>query len=102
MIFKSAFFYESRSFISVFIYSSAAVSAAHISSYTSANTTITNSTTASLLLLQIMLLGICPIIIFYTKVKLDLVHNRDILLFCFVIRPNHCDSQVLTLIINIV
>jgi hypothetical protein len=48
-----------------------------------------------------MLLGMRPVVDFYTSMKFDLVHNRDIWLSCFVIRPNHCDSPVFTLIINI-
>jgi hypothetical protein len=75
---KLAFFYESGRFISVVIYAFATASAANISGYTTTNTTITTNTTASLLLLQIMLLGMRPVVDFYTSMKFDLVHNRDI------------------------
>ena len=64
---KLAFFYESRSFIGVFIYAFATASAANINSYIITNTTFTASTTAHLLLLQIMLLEIRPILDFYKK-----------------------------------
>jgi hypothetical protein len=48
-----------------------------------------------------MLLGIRPVLDFYTNVKFGSVLNRDIWLSWFFIRPNHCDGPVLTLIINI-
>jgi hypothetical protein len=61
-----------------FVYAFATASAANISSYTATNTTFTTSTTSSLLLLQIMLLGIRPVLDFYTNVKFGSVLNRDI------------------------
>jgi hypothetical protein len=76
---KLAFFYENRSFLGVFIYVFATASAANISSYTTTtSTTLITSTTARLLVLQIMLLGIRPVLDFYTNVKFDSVLNRDI------------------------
>jgi len=69
---KLAFFYESGSFIAVFIYTFATASAATTS------TNFTTSTSASLLLLQFMLLGIRPILDFCTNRKFDLVLNHDI------------------------
>jgi hypothetical protein len=65
---KLAFFYESGSFIIVFIYTFAIASAA----------AATTSTNASLLLLQFMLLGIRPVLDFCTNRKFNLVLNHDI------------------------
>jgi hypothetical protein len=64
---KLSFFYESGSFIAVFIYTFATASAA-----------ATTSTTASLLLLQIMLLEIRPVLDLCTNRKFDFVLNHDI------------------------
>ena len=73
---KLAFFYESRSFIGVFIYAFATASPANIRSYTSTNTTFTASTTARLLLLQITLLGIRAVLDFCKKVNSPITGPR--------------------------
>ena len=73
---KLAFFYESQRFVGVFIYTFATTSAANISSYTITNTTFTASTTARLLLLPIMLLGIRPVLDFYKKVNSPITGPR--------------------------